>query len=73
MAVERVSGRGERGRPNIWAWILGAILVVLAVWALFSLLSVEDDRAGSGMGIGEAIQEPARHVLILELKPAPAG
>ena len=73
MAFERVSGRGERGKPNIWAWILGAILVVLAVWALFSLLSLEDDRAGSRKGIDEAIQEPARCALILELKPAPAG
>jgi hypothetical protein len=59
--------------PGILVWMLGAILVILALWALVSLLNLEDDRVDTGMGLEEAVGEPAGYIQILDLKPALAG
>lgn len=72
MAVNHVSDRGDRRLPNIWAWILGAILVVLAILTLFSLLNLEDDGAGEGLGIGHPAGEPVGYVVMLDMPAAPA-
>jgi hypothetical protein len=73
MAVNHVSGRGERRLPSLWLWVLGAVLVILAIVTLFSLLNLEDDGAGEGLGIRQPIGKPAGYVVILDLAAAPPG
>jgi hypothetical protein len=73
MAVNHGSGRGERRLPSIWVWLLAAILVILAIVTLLSLLDLENDGAGEGLGMGQPIVEHAGYVVLPDKATAPPG